>query len=56
MNLFIMGNGFDIDHNIKSSYADFKNYLVNLDDLEATTCIEIMERAITILKGIYGVN
>ena len=44
MNLFIMGNGFDIDHNIKSSYADFKNYLVNLDDLEATTCIEIMEK------------
>lgn len=44
MNLFIMGNGFDIDHNIKSSYADFKNYLVHLNNSEATTCIEIMEK------------
>lgn len=44
MNLFIIGNGFDIDHNIKSSYADFKNYLVHLNNSEATTCIEIMEK------------
>ncbi len=26
-NLFIMDNGFDISHNIKSTYNDFKEYL-----------------------------
>lgn len=29
MNLFIIGNGFDLAHNIKSSYKDFKSYLAN---------------------------
>lgn len=28
-NLFIIGNGFDIAHNIKTTYTDFKIYLVN---------------------------
>lgn len=27
--LFIIGNGFDIAHNIKTTYTDFKTYLVN---------------------------
>ena len=26
-NLFIIGNGFDIDHGIKSSYKNFREYL-----------------------------
>lgn len=51
MNLFIMGNGFDIDHNIKSSYAEFKSYLDNLHDLEATTCIKIMEEGHNATQG-----
>lgn len=28
-NLFIIGNGFDIAHNIKTTYTDFRTYLVN---------------------------
>ena len=26
-NLFIIGNGFDLSHGIKSSYKDFREYL-----------------------------
>jgi hypothetical protein len=28
MDLYIIGNGFDLHHNIKSSYSDFKTYLL----------------------------
>lgn len=27
--LFVIGNGFDLDHNLKISYKDFKEYLKN---------------------------
>lgn len=27
--LFVIGNGFDLDHNLKTSYKDFKEYLKN---------------------------
>lgn len=27
--LFVIGNGFDLDHNLKTSYRDFKEYLKN---------------------------
>jgi hypothetical protein len=26
-NLFIIGNGFDLAHNVKSTYMDFKHFL-----------------------------
>jgi len=29
MNLFIIGNGFDLSHGLKTSYNDFRRYLVN---------------------------
>lgn len=29
MNLFVIGNGFDLEHNLKTSYHDFKNFLIN---------------------------
>lgn len=28
-NLFIIGNGFDLAHNLKTSYEDFHKYLKN---------------------------
>ena len=27
MNLFIIGNGFDLAHGLKTGYTDFKEYL-----------------------------
>ena len=27
-NLFIIGNGFDISHGMKTKYSDFRNYLI----------------------------
>lgn len=29
MNLFIIGNGFDIYHNLPTKYSDFRDYLIN---------------------------
>ena len=29
MKLFILGNGFDIAHHIKTEYSDFKRFLEN---------------------------
>lgn len=31
MNLIIIGNGFDLEHGLKTRYSDFKNYLTKLD-------------------------
>ncbi|MBF4696048.1 bacteriophage abortive infection AbiH family protein [Fusibacter ferrireducens] len=31
MNLFIIGNGFDKAHNLKTSYVDFRNYIEDQD-------------------------
>lgn len=31
MNLYIIGNGFDLNHNLKTSYNDYKNYLKGKD-------------------------
>lgn len=31
MNLFIIGNGFDLAHNLPTRYEDFKNYLFEID-------------------------
>lgn len=28
-NLFVIGNGFDLDHNLKTSYNDFRKYLLS---------------------------
>lgn len=38
--LFIIGNGFDLSHGIKSSYSDFKEWLV---DNEYSKLIELMD-------------
>lgn len=45
MNLFIIGNGFDIDHGINSGYMDFKNYLLEQEGSNAIQCVEIIEKA-----------
>lgn len=31
MILYIIGNGFDLNHNLKTSYNDYKNYLNGKD-------------------------
>ena len=31
--LFIIGNGFDIGHNLPTRYWDFRNYLEKLDKI-----------------------
>ncbi|MGM9817374.1 MAG: AbiH family protein [Paludibacteraceae bacterium] len=31
MDLIIIGNGFDLEHGLKTRYSDFKNYLTKLD-------------------------
>ncbi len=40
MKLFILGNGFDISHNIPSKYSDFYKYLIN----NRTDILESMEK------------
>lgn len=37
--LFIIGNGFDLHHGLKTRYTDFKNYLLN-NDLELLEALE----------------
>ncbi|WP_315121291.1 bacteriophage abortive infection AbiH family protein [uncultured Clostridium sp.] len=41
MNLFVIGNGFDRAHGLKTSYIDFRNYLED-KDWEYLTCLEKM--------------
>lgn len=43
MNLYVIGNGFDLDHGIKSRYTDFKNFLVNSKDANAKSLLDIIE-------------
>ena len=43
MNLFIIGNGFDLEHGLLTSYSDFRNYLEELD-------VFFLES----LEGMYG--
>lgn len=38
INLYIIGNGFDIHHGIESRYSDFKKYL-ETNDIESFDCI-----------------
>ncbi|OAO24891.1 AbiH family protein [Mammaliicoccus lentus] len=45
MNLYIIGNGFDIDHDIASKYTDFKQFLSQSGDKNAKTLLEIIEVA-----------
>ncbi|AVO00891.1 bacteriophage abortive infection AbiH family protein [Staphylococcus simulans] len=47
MNLYIIGNGFDIDHGIKSSYYDFKKYLKTSADDNANLFLNILEKSYT---------
>ncbi|MFJ5746952.1 bacteriophage abortive infection AbiH family protein [Bacillus cereus] len=41
--LFIIGNGFDLAHDIKSSYEDFKSYLESKDSDERSDWEDTME-------------
>lgn len=43
MNLYVIGNGFDIDHGIPSSYTDFKKFLVDSEDNNAKALLDIIE-------------
>ncbi|NJI62949.1 AbiH family protein [Staphylococcus epidermidis] len=45
MNLYIIGNGFDIDHGIKSKYIDFKHFLENSLDINAKVLLDIIENS-----------
>ncbi|WP_088840182.1 bacteriophage abortive infection AbiH family protein [Staphylococcus argenteus] len=40
--LFIIGNGFDISHQLQTSYADFRGFLINEYKLSAFNCEEII--------------
>ena len=43
MNLYVIGNGFDLDHGIKSRYTDFKKFLVKSKDANAKSLLDIIE-------------
>lgn len=45
MNLYIIGNGFDIDHGIKSKYIDFKHFLENSLDINAKVLLDVIENS-----------
>ena len=45
MNLYVIGNGFDIDHHIASAYTNFKESLADSDDDNAKLLLEIIEIA-----------
>lgn len=45
MNLYVIGNGFDIDHHIASAYTNFKESLADSDDDNAKLLLEIIETA-----------
>ncbi|PTI84479.1 hypothetical protein BU077_06495 [Staphylococcus warneri] len=40
--LFIIGNGFDISHQLMTSYADFRDFLINEYNISAINCEEIV--------------
>lgn len=48
--IFITGNGFDRAHDLKSKYADFREYLKGIGIIEKTG-IEIIEKIIDIANG-----
>ena len=43
-NLFIIGNGFDLYHNFKTSYKDFYDYLKNNIELFTKTCSVFLDQ------------
>jgi len=43
-NLFIVGNGFDLAHGLKTSYCHFREYLVQMENEE---CVEVGEISIS---------
>lgn len=46
--LVILGNGFDLHHNLKTSYADFRKWIVNTYEI----CEETLDSEITYLSDI----
>lgn len=40
-NLVIVGNGFDLHHNMKTRYTDYRNYLINSGKKDIVDCFEL---------------
>jgi hypothetical protein len=50
LELYIIGNGFDLHHGIASAYNNFENYV----EKKITTCITVCAHTLTMI--IRGVN
>ncbi len=40
-NLIIVGNGFDLHHNMKTQYSDYRDYLLRSDNKDIVDCFEL---------------
>lgn len=58
MNLFIIGNGFDLSHNLPTKYEDFQSYLLRTypDSLKVTPSFDISSQIMPDGEEVYDTN